>query len=168
MRGIESSDFYSGGRWRNGDRGAGEGSRRAQIPLGSRVRGSGLFGILQVREASGCRTSVGGHAALEDLLHPHGHVRHVLGYGLNPLHQPDRLDPDHTTQQKGFHDKHLVMTWMVFPQPAGKRSFLVHCSFSFSCILFPADANSLELEAGNWNRSCLKTLTGHSFVRIKK
>ena len=31
-------------------------------------------------------TSTAGHAALQDLLHPHCHVGHVLGYGLDPLH----------------------------------------------------------------------------------
>lgn len=38
-------------------------------------------------------TSAVGHAALQDLLHPHRHVRHVLGYGLDALHQPDGLNP---------------------------------------------------------------------------
>lgn len=51
-------------------------------------------------------TSAAGDASLQDLLHPHRHVRHVLGNGLNALHQAHRLDPVSCTwRTRGHRDK---------------------------------------------------------------
>lgn len=49
--------------------------------------------------ACGC-TSALYHAVLQYLLHPDGHVGHILGNSLDSLHQAGRLKPVHTTAEK--------------------------------------------------------------------
>lgn len=46
------------------------------------------------------RTSSLHHAVLQYLLHPDGHVGHVLGDSLDSLHQSGWLKPAHTAAQK--------------------------------------------------------------------